>query len=314
MNKRVVISAVLIGFTIIWAIIILVKEWGAFVAAATQVRVNGFALVLMVGLLASLQHGLAFTMLLRRFERVTLSVGAILRLFFVGQVIRYLPGRFWHLVYQAATAGPSVPAVALIRANIEYLVVASWTGMALAALVLAAVANLPILTAMMGICLAGSVLLIRWPIHLQVIRRLALLLAKYQFATPLAQLSAIPPRRWQTAVHLTGLLYAAWVTQYVGWVLLPWAWPALQGQNMAALCAMYTLAWFAGYLTFLTPAGLGVREFAFAVMADDLSPDILVLVLLIARVWLFVVEIAWFGLGVCLPSRRTGAGSHAPVR
>ncbi len=49
-------------------------------------------------------------------------------LVFVGQIIRYLPGRVWHLLYQASLTHTSIiPRSVLLRTNLEYMAVMTWT-------------------------------------------------------------------------------------------------------------------------------------------------------------------------------------------
>jgi uncharacterized membrane protein YbhN (UPF0104 family) len=58
------------------------------------------------------------------------------------------------------------------------------------------------------------------------------------------------------------------------------------------MCAYYMVAWFVGYVSLLTPSGLGVRELVFAWLAKDFPPDAVALMAVVGRVSLLAVDLA----------------------
>ena len=69
------------------------------------------------------------------------------------------------------------------------------------------------------------------------------------------------------------------------------AWPSLTALDGIRLCGIYTLAWFFGYISFVSPSGLGVREAAFFLLAKDFPPDAIAGMALLGRVTLLLVDI-----------------------
>jgi uncharacterized membrane protein YbhN (UPF0104 family) len=57
------------------------------------------------------------------------------------------------------------------------------------------------------------------------------------------------------------------------------------------LCAFYMVAWFVGYVSLLTPSGLGVRELVFAWLAKDFAGDAVALMAVVGRINLLFVDL-----------------------
>lgn len=79
--------------------------------------------------------------------------------------------------------------------------------------------------------------------------------------------------------------------------------------NVAATVAMSVsvFSWFIGYVTIITPMGLGVREAVFSksiVATTTLSVSIAGLLALIARVWLVLSEVVFFLIVMAVTARR----------
>ena len=71
--------------------------------------------------------------------------------------------------------------------------------------------------------------------------------------------------------------------------------PVLRDVNIWLLCASYSLAWVIGYLTMITPGGLGVREAGFFALAAPLMslPELTFLAVFL-RLWQILVETLMF--------------------
>ena len=86
------------------------------------------------------------------------------------------------------------------------------------------------------------------------------------------------------------------------------AWPRLSAFDGTVLCAMYTLAWFIGYVTLISPSGMGVRELAFALIAHRYPPDVIAGMAIIGRVMLLATDVF---LGMAFA--RAGNPARQPV-
>ena len=91
------------------------------------------------------------------------------------------------------------------------------------------------------------------------------------------------------------LFLLSWLIYLGCWTGYSWAWPGLSPIDAVWLCAFYTLAWFAGYISLITPSGLGVRELVFIALAKDFPPDIITGITISGRIILLLVDLI-FGL------------------
>ncbi len=58
------------------------------------------------------------------------------------------------------------------------------------------------------------------------------------------------------------------------------------------------LAWFVGYVSLLTPSGLGIRELVFVWLANEFPPDAVALMAVIGRISLLAIDLV-MGLIFC---------------
>lgn len=85
---------------------------------------------------------------------------------------------------------------------------------------------------------------------------------------------------------------AFWLAAGTGFYLLVTSVQAVPVPMWLALTSAFSMAWVVGFLAFLTPSGLGVREGALALLLAPLVPAPLpVVVALLARLWWTVAEL-----------------------
>ena len=129
---------------------------------------------------------------------------------------------------------------------------------------------------------------------------------------------------WRNILRLVGVILTFWVAVGLGFAglvisLYPLplsAWPAMVG--------VFAASWVAGFLVFLAPAGLGVREGAMALLLAPFVPFPLTIVLpLLARLWWTIGEaiciaVAWvvarrkLGRSISEPSTSNDSGVPSP--
>jgi glycosyltransferase 2 family protein len=91
---------------------------------------------------------------------------------------------------------------------------------------------------------------------------------------------------------ITAIFLASWVAYLAGWSMLGYVFHSFARIDFISLCAYYTLASVIGIMSVLTPAGLGVRETAFVMMAaGSADRETAAFFAVFGRVWLMVVEI-----------------------
>jgi hypothetical protein len=229
---------------------------------------------------------------------------------FLSTIVRYIPGNIWQFLGMAELAADDgVSRVATFASIGVHQVLGTLVGFVLAATYFA---------------LAGQD---AWPETLRALLWLA----------PLLLILCSPPilrrslnwllrllKRPPIDVTLTWGQVGAAMLGYAGvWLLMGSGFAFLAGSitpitpaQFAALVAAWAAAYVIGYLSLLTPSGLGVRELVMIVLLTPLFPaPVPTVIALAARVWMVFVEIggaAW-ALVARSRDRRAWRGAAAPA-
>ncbi len=217
-------------------------------------------------------------------------------LYFVAQLMKHLPGRVWGIAYQAAqTAQASLGQ--WLGVNVAYMLLTMFFSVWVALVFLLYFVS----AAWFSAVLVGGLSLY---FALWNDRSFAALQAL------LARLPLIQPRQWldELAVYARSgsapkwrimvAAVASWSCYYLAWGTFGHAWPGLGFLGGLQLCALYTLAWFIGYLAFVFPSGAGVRELTFLYFAKDFPPDALAAMVVFGRLVLLLADVVLGGFFV----------------
>lgn len=202
-----------------------------------------------------------------------------LRIFFVGQIGKYLPGAVWPAVTQAALAREhGVAPRATVSAVTLFLWVHLITGTAVAVLILAVSGRLPLVTLLTVPVLVALLTprLLGW--SLQTLFRLA---------------RRRPLRQLPDATHLLGACawaLAMWVCYGVHLHLLTAAVDDPVGVIPGA--GVFAAGWVVGFVLLIAPAGVGPREAAIVALLP-LSAGAGLVVALVSRLMMSVADSAW---------------------
>lgn len=209
----------------------------------------------------------------------------------VGQILRYLPGRIWGIAYQISSMREQIPAARLARANLDFMVFSLLGSTVIAVLLLGyqrqwswwslTGIGLGGLLFTMGLFLGGT----NWFIH----SGAALLPDRLKNKLLLLTEGKIPLPKLLLAVLLFSI---SWVLYLLGWTLLGKIFYSFSKVDFVSLCAYYSLASVAGLVSAVTPAGLGVRESVFVLLASGrLGNEAVAFFALFGRLWLLLIEI-----------------------
>jgi glycosyltransferase 2 family protein len=287
-------------------IAVLVRRWGDVRPLLGRLSVAVVAASLLAVVTGMLGSFLAWRALLTDFGyRLPFTGG--MRVYFLGNLAKYVPGSVWQAVAQTELARDyRVPR----RASAAALIVSMLAGVGTGALV--AVLTLPFVEpealhrywwVLLALPVAAVVL---WPPALNRIMDLVLRLARRE---PLA-----------VSASVGGMLRA------VGWDLASWVgfgaqvWllaralgvhhPALFLQATGAFAA----AWCVGFLIVFAPAGGGARELALVLLLQPIAPTATAWVIaLVSRLLFTVGDLAWGGTAL-LAERRRLRRQPEPVR
>ena len=295
MVKKVLGSPVVrIGFVVL---AVGLGVWAVYVqhdAVATGLRRVGpltvlvALLTIIAGLVASLQTWRSLLASLG--SPLPLTVAG--RIFFIGQLGKYLPGSVWPVLMQTELAkAENVPRVRTATAAILAM------GITLAAGLLAVIATLPLLT-------SGETAGYRWIVLAAPVLLIGLLPRIINPALGwLLRLAKRPPLEHP----LTGrAVLVALVWALISWVLLcahVWLLAVRLGAppGRAALLAIggFAFAWTAGFLVVFAPAGAGVREVILvATLTTVLDAGEATVIALVSRVLMSLADLIVAGLAI----------------
>jgi len=211
------------------------------------------------------------------------------RVWLVSQLGKYVPGKIWGALGRVALVARSPAQGLAVGLSILYeMVLFLVSGM------LVSVAALP------ASALGGT-----WPAGAAALLGAAALVALLVPATGrvLGRCAArlVPGAgqlRWATIrpARLLALLLgygASWLAVGTGFALFVASFHSIEPRALVRVALGFVLAWAAGTVVFLAPAGLGVREAALLVYLDGLVPrDVALVVVVASRLWTTGLELA----------------------
>ncbi len=201
----------------------------------------------------------------------------------IGQLAKYVPGKVMTLlgkVYLAAQAGvPESQATLAMFVEVTTLTITGLlAGLAYALRVVSA-SRLAVIAVLL---LAGAAVVL----HPRVLPR-AINGGLRLLRRPTAEFRY----EWAAAFPLVGCYLGLWLL----WGMGVWLLAAGLGLEapVAPLVTGNALAWVAGFLSFIFPGGLGVREYVLAQLLASAAPGVAMSIALVSRAWLLGAEVAW---------------------
>lgn len=273
--------------------------------AADRLSVTAVLAALVMVLIGLGASGLAWRALLAGFG-ARLPVRPAFRVFFLGQLGKYLPGSVW-------------PVIAQVELSRDLGVTSSQAGGA-GVVALALSPPTAVLVAAMTLPFVSATALARyWPVLLAlpaamvifyppVLNRALGKALKIVKRPPLPQPLTGPP-----LLAAIGWMVVSWLAFGVStWFLAHDLGAAGSGPRVMLICiGGYALAWSAGFLVVFVPAGAGVRE---AVLALSLSPVLehgsAILVALVSRLIFTAGDLIWAAIGAALRPAKQPAEEH----
>jgi glycosyltransferase 2 family protein len=279
----------------------LVSQWPQVHAAL--VRLDGWDVA---GAAVSAIAGLGCMMLAWRALLADLGsplpLPAAIRVLFVGQLGKYVPGAVWAVAAQVELARDyAVPRRRSATASLVSMAVTLVVGL------VAAGVTLPLVSA-------------------HAVRQYWWVLA----VTPLVVVCLYPPvikfgldrvLRMLRRAPLEGSVGRGGMARALGWTTLGWllygahAWFLISvfagksGHTFALSLGAYALAWAVGFLIIFFPGGIGPREIALiAVLAPVMPSASALVVALVSRVVMTVGDLAWAGAGLAIGRASRPAG------
>lgn len=212
--------------------------------------------------------------------------------FFAGQIVRYIPGRFFGIYYLAQKMKNIVPAPALVRSNMELLLF-SMLLHSFVATALLLYLSIPIGSLLLFAAFGVLFLIIYLRTQcLDFALRLLTPVLPVKVKKILESVASQKKLSYATIMELIVCYLISWALYIPAWVMLTKAFVMFDVTQMIRVCGVYTLSWVIGFLSMLTPGGVGVREALFIYLGQPIISDSQAAFLSIfLRFWLIIIDV-----------------------
>lgn len=283
------------GVLLVLALVTRWREVRDSLAALGAAGVAGSAVVTVVAVGLTV---LSWRAVLRGFG-ARLPLRAATRIFFVGQIGKYVPGSVWPVVAQMELSRDfGVPRVKSAAASLVVLALAVPCGGLAAAVTLPFVSPDTLARYWWALCAVPLVTALLWP---PVLDRLLGVALRVLRRPPLDG-----PLGWRAVLAGAGWLLVSFACYGLATFLLARdLGPDVGGARLLALAVgAYALAWTAGFLVLVLPAGAGVREGVLVLaLSPALAADQALVLALVARLLATVADLVWAAVGLAMRPR-----------
>jgi hypothetical protein len=293
---RSLLAAGLVAATLVFLGLAIARHWSQIASYDWRIRpVELGASVLL--LIAAMAWGVyVWHRVIARFDAPGLRFPVLLRIWFLSNLARYVPGKIWQFVgaVQLGRRAGIAPAVLLTSLVIH-------TGITLVSAALVSLVALPVLLAELGPLAGGLVaaaaILGIGAVHPRVLNFGLGLIPDRLYDQGLAWTGS-----WTDGIRLLALAVVAWLVYGAAFALFADSLVGIPLSAAPALVAANALAFLVGYMVMVTPGGLGAREAALALMLGPLgSLGIAAIIAVAFRLWLILGEVVGAGLVTALP-------------
>ena len=299
---------------ILIAVMLLFFLMKPFVQTHAQLRDVAFQvrwiwLVLSFGVMLSYRSLYVYPIatLLSGITQKQVSFGKVFTLFHLSNITRYLPGRIWGVLRllslsqqfglsKTATGGSLTLHVGIETALGGLLAASLLFSVEIrdaAETVLEKISGQTMILMFIIIGFVSSVIFVipSLSVHtqraLRSVREICVLLLHKSFL-----------RRW---LVISSSHIFLWITQGIAFFLFVKSFTPIEWTHVGVLAACYAFAWIIGFLSFLTPGGLGIREVLLGLLLSNYMPvPQATLIALLCRVWTLSAECVLVGVAFFL--------------
>jgi glycosyltransferase 2 family protein len=228
--------------------------------------------------------GMTLAVLVKPTSRRFGGLWAVAKIYLIAQLLKYLPGRIWAVLYQVDKLRQMTGGRMAVAASLTHMFLSVF-----GSVVLFGAATRP-----------GPII---WPFAIAAV-------CFWLWRGGAARYFGIAGNEWASGsllCRLAVLTLAEWLTFLVAMWLVCWSIGATHEFSLP-LVAFYVVAWIAGSLSVLTPGGLVVREGGFVLLCqlNGVAPEFSLALALLARVIFTAGEFMAAAVGWLVPVGRTG--------
>jgi uncharacterized membrane protein YbhN (UPF0104 family) len=261
-------------------------------------------LLSLAAMIAVLAWGVfVWSRVLARFRQPRPSYPALLRIWFFSNATRYIPGKIWQFVATARLARNAGHSGTLTLTSLIL-----HAGFSLLAAGVIAAETLPLrrlgadLTSTVGIRVAAPALALLL-VHPALINAALRLVPRALHKEVLVWHGT-----WADGATLLLLNLLSWVFQGVAFFLFVDALVPIPWTVLLPLAGVNALSFAVGYVAFIVPAGLGVREAAMTLLLGSFAPDgVAAVIAALSRLWIIAAEVGGAILAALLPNAQQRA-------
>jgi glycosyltransferase 2 family protein len=266
-------------------VLTIARHWRQVEAFEWDIR-WGVLAASVVALTAVLAWGVVvWKLVLDRFDHPPIPLRQLLRIWYLSNLARYVPGKIWQFVGAAELARLAGLSRAVVLTSMVVHVGFSLLSAAVVSSLVLIPTGLPdgVPVAALGALAALSLLLV----HPALLNRALLILARVLKRDVLRWRG-----RWRDGILLLGLSVVSWILYGGAFWLFILAVVGVDPASVLPLAGVNALSFLAGYLVFLAPAGLGAREGVMAVLLRPFAPvAVAAVVAVLSRLWTVAAEL-----------------------
>ncbi|MGC8782171.1 MAG: lysylphosphatidylglycerol synthase domain-containing protein [Anaerolineae bacterium] len=272
-------------------------QWTALQSYDWQLA-PGWALLALLGLELTWLFELDTWRMILRGLGGPLSYRTAAPIWFLSNIVRYIPGNIWQFLGMAELAhDEGVPRVITLTSIVLHQVISTAVGVVLAACYFALFDDGAWLRYLRPLLLLApfGLLLLQPRLLDAILNRLLRRMGRPPVCISLS---------WRQIWLLIGRYFVVWIMMGLSFAALVRGLAPVDGPAVTYLTASWAAAYVIGYLTLLTPAGLGVREGALALLLTPIMPaGVAAVIAIVARLWMVAGEVAGAGAALIVRGR-----------
>lgn len=288
---RKVAAVLVVGAGVAFLALTIRRNWSQIAAYDWQARWGQLSLSVMLFTGSFAWAAYLWKRVLDRFPSTAAGYPAVLRISFISRIARFVPGKIWHFVAVGQlSAGSGSSARVMVTSMLVQVGFILLSGLITASVLLAE--RIPGLPPHPALAIGGASVLALLASHPRIIDLCLAVVSKVVRRPTLAWSG-----RWRDSAELMLLSLVLWGVQGVAFFLFVDSLVHVELPDILPLTGINAFAFVVGYVAFVAPAGIGVREATMASLLGGMLPGGAAAVVAIAtRLWSIAAEL----LGVAL--------------